>query len=547
MQLGNRLSARIPVQFRNMKSPTPTVLGFHEIFQSPIFCHKRPWLRATWLVPLALIAVCGSLAAQTERNWILSTGTGEWFEEENWQDENIPTAGERAIFNLGANPPYTVELDDTVTIDSLRVNQDNMVLDLAGQAMNLTATGNGPADLGLGIGMDEDDNATMTLQGGATLTTVQMRLGSDADAVGNLTLQGNNTRLQVNSQGNTFLGLNGTAFLTIRSGAELRVDSATNDQVNVANNSSSSATILVESGGSLVIENPSSLDLRSGSYDVTVRDDGYLFARNLRFFGSNGTVTVDDGEIELQLNLEMGRANSGTDRVDILNGGVVEAQGSLLMGWTSSGSTSILEVSGSNATDPSRLLIAQQGRLGIRSKTQTGGGVGHLIVADGGVVTFGEWLHIDSNSILEVDGGTVTASRLDAEFPSTIALTLHTGVFDAPIRILEGSLNGDVNLSADDSLFDLSLATGFTANLHDVFGVIRYEGALDGMFHGLNEGDILTVGGYEFQFSYGSGNDSLMTLTVIPEPHGVILALLALGGLLSRRKFQLFGKNRSLR
>lgn len=80
-----------------------------------------------------------------------------------------------------------------------------------------------------------------------------------------------------------------------------------------------------------------------------------------------------------------------------------------------------------------------------------------------------------------------------------------------------------------NSIFELSLAPGFSADLEDVFGVMQYFGDLTGMFDGLDEGDVLTVGGYEFQIGYGSGSGDMITLTVIPEPNAALLLLAGVG------------------
>lgn len=157
-------------------------------------------------------------------------------------------------------------------------------------------------------------------------------------------------------------------------------------------------------------------------------------------------------------------------------------------------------------------------------------GIGFLTVQDGGHVSLSAELRSWSRGTVTVDGGTIQANEWLGAPDSTLALTLQTGVFDAPITVGDPFFSqGDALIT--DSVFELGLATGFSANLEDVFEVLRYGGDLTGTFAGLNEGDSLFVGGYEFQIGYGSGSSDVITLTVIPEP-GVGMMLAAAAALL---------------
>jgi hypothetical protein len=158
-----------------------------------------------------------------------------------------------------------------------------------------------------------------------------------------------------------------------------------------------------------------------------------------------------------------------------------------------------------------------------------------LFVTNGGEVNVAGNINLWSESTIHVEGGSsLNAAGLESAAGGTLEMVLHSGEF-APlittrnITIISGLL------------LDISAENGFTADVNDTFQLLAYGGGgLTGTFAGLTEGDTITVGGYDFQLSYGIGGDDFISLnvTAIPEPSttAAIFGALALLLVMVRRK-----------
>lgn len=167
-------------------------------------------------------------------------------------------------------------------------------------------------------------------------------------------------------------------------------------------------------------------------------------------------------------------------------------------------------------------------------------GTGILEVEEGGALLVTGDFSIASNGTLRTREGQIimgdafTASaNLSFDSGSIWEMTLFSSQANG-LPVLE--MNGDASLG--DATFDLLLSTGFVAELGDVFTLMEYTGDLNGQFDGLNEGDWITAGIYQFELGYGGGFDDAITLTtvVIPEPGGLVLGLLGVALCLRRRR-----------
>lgn len=515
---------------------------------------------AIWM-PLSL----QPLQAQTEREWSNTAG-GDWATAGNWVDDTVPSEGERAIFGLGQDPAYTVTLGDTRDIGSLHVDTDRMNLSVAtGETLTLTDEAAGDfndnsdafdatSSLMIGRGnASEDHTGTMTLSSG-TLTVQSLLLGGTNGSFGELHITGSNTVFnQTGTDSNdAVISYRGDAILRVSDGAEANfgfIRMARRLAPNVSQ-------IIVEDEGSVLTYSTRLEVSYRNPTEVIVRDGGTLIGNGrtrIAERGSPALFTIDNASAEFNATVEMGvHENTGTLR--IINGSTVEVTDSMYVGFNTSGASpggGVVEVIGEDSLLTSTHTVALGGTPGSDN-----GGVGRLTVEEDGLVqltaTLQSWsqgtveirsggrveasnYQAVSGSVFTMDGGSFQANAWNADADSVFQLTLHTGQFDAPI-ILGDEFLGGGDATITDSLFELSLEAGFSADLEDVFEVMHYFGDLTGTFAGLSEGDVLTANGYEFQIGYGSGNNDMITLTVIPEPGAVAMLLLAAGLLGLRRR-----------
>ncbi|MCK4624708.1 MAG: PEP-CTERM sorting domain-containing protein, partial [Phycisphaerae bacterium] len=233
-----------------------------------------------------------------------------------------------------------------------------------------------------------------------------------------------------------------------------------------------------------------------GTLNIT---NGGVVSNTTGYIDSIGEVTVD-GNGSTWANtygLFVGLHGQGT--LNITNGGAVSNS----YGYISSWSDSIGEVT----VDGSGSTWANSGNLSVGHYE----GQGTLNITDGGTVTVGGNLSINSQSTLNI----LLASPGD------------------PLLNVAGdaTLNGMLNVD---------LASGFALNQGDLFILIDLtdiSNTITGTFTGLAEGDSVgNFDGLDLLISYAGGDGNDVTLSAIPEP--ATLSLLVMGGLALIRRRQ---------
>lgn len=503
----------------------------------------RSWVAGVFA--LGFLAFGPFAMGQTERFWTSEQG-GEWFDSGNWADDEVPTAGERAIFDLEQPTAYEVELDDPVNTGGLQVRNDVVTLDLSGENLTLTEAPTGSysnndnldlqAALMIGRGVSGDHyDGSLVIEGGGVVTTTSLMIGGTSSSSGVLTLQGSGTQLVVqNSEiDNAIVGVRGYGEFNVLSGA-----TATFEGGMVGGRAATGTFRMTVDGTGSAVYSDANLFLGRFSRDseIMVQNGGHIEAASTLQMGRDSTLTFDNATGTFGA-LNMG-ISDGTLTMIIRNGSEVAFSGSIqITQGSASDIESYVEVTGSN----SLLTVGSSMFVGGTTATDREE-IGVVTVSDGGTVEVDGRLRLWSEGTLALDAGTVQASELDARAGSVFALTLHTERFDPDLRLVEaGGFDGDVFLNfvnGDGVTLDLDLATGFSANIDDVFTVLSYEGILTGTFQGLDQGDTFMVGGYEFQIDYGFTFDDAITLTVIPEPGvaGLLLAPLLAWAMRRRRK-----------
>jgi hypothetical protein len=85
------------------------------------------------------------------------------------------------------------------------------------------------------------------------------------------------------------------------------------------------------------------------------------------------------------------------------------------------------------------------------------------------------------------------------------------------------------------AILSFNVLTGTPFSTSSVFTLATYGGSLSGAFSGWTNNGVYTIGGGDYIFSYGTGSNSAITLTAVPEPGTLGLLGLALGGFFARR------------
>lgn len=364
--------------------------------------------------------------------------------------------------------PYPVDSEFTVVLTQ---NVTNQWLRAANGTFHMVLNLNGfsyeTTSSDSGHTYIQGNDVTLELTGGAVTLPV-FSVGRTAGTTGKLILAGSSTTL--NASGVSYISNAGTGALEITGGAKMNTTAG----LTVAHAAAGSGSVLIEGAGSAL--------------------------------NTTGSLTVAIG-------------GSGSGSLEIKAGGqLVTSGGGNIRFALTSGSTSTGLITGQN----SRLEGAA---ISIGGADNSVGGAAQVYVTDSAAFVARGLLRVYQGGFLEVEDALVTSNHLTADTGSTLSLILDSPFAgdQAFIMVANNVTLGDVNLN-------LSLAEGVSYAANDMISLINYGGILTGQFAGYDDGDILNVGGVDFQLSYGSGAASSISLTVIPEPGTVVLII---GGVLA--------------
>ncbi|MFN4259817.1 MAG: beta strand repeat-containing protein [Gemmataceae bacterium] len=337
----------------------------------------------------------------------------------------------------------------------------------------------------------------------------------------------------IDLQGNTtfFGGTSNTAALTITgpisgTGA-LNLDGTNDAQIILANPNlvpnnfvgdttvETGVAVTLNNGdvaipGNLIIQTGASVTLAQNNQIAdtgAVTVDGLLDMTGITetIFGlsGNGTVDIEQGQLTIDNNIAFPFEFDGT---------IIGANGNLRK--TGSGEFTLNgdnTYSGITEIDNGTLLIngtTSSSTFQISNGT-LGGGVGATagtigpINATGGFIAPGN-TGLDFLGILNVEGDstfnqfTVFVAELGGTIPGTEMDQLNvTGILDLGTAVLQANF-----------------VNNFNPNVGDVFTIIQTTGGVTGIFNGLNEGDILNVGGRAMRISYLNNNVTLEAVQV---------------------------------
>lgn len=378
----------------------------------------------------------------------------------------MPGASDLALFNT-AN--YADGSEFTVTLTGSPVTNQNFCLmganattlnfDLNGGSYTTTLTGSGDSRVGNDAGV-----VVLNLYGGGSFNAGNLNIGHNSVSDGTINVSGATTALNISAASS--IGSAGNGTLNVTSGGTY----------------SSTAAITVANGA-----------------------------------GSQGEVKVSGANSKFNLSTGVGLVvgSSGTANLVVENGGGLTNSGAnstaVIRFSTGSGSTSTALITGTNSK-------LEGGNIDIGGNASSVGGSADITVADGGDFAARGAIQLWNTSSLVVDSGTVSSGgNFTAYSGSEIGFVLSSENITPFIAVGNNlTLNGSVTLS-------LSLGTSPAFDINDTVTLFGYTGSLSGSFAGIAQGDILNVGAYQFQIDYGSGSNSAISLTAVPEPSTALL------------------------
>jgi autotransporter-associated beta strand protein len=413
---------------------------------------------------------------------------------------------------------------------------------------NVTVTGNIIRTGGAGV-----ENETLTLDG-AILDLSGNQIGTGATDVNFVARSGTLRNLGE---------LNGGGTLNKSGTGTLHLDTA-NSYTGAT--TVSAGALHVSHGGALggttngtSVSDGAVLEL---SNDITVSGEGLVLAGSgvsntgaLRSTSGDNTYTgnitlasaarIQSDADTLTLDAASGSAIAGTD-VAVTFGGagniaVADAIATGTGGLTKEG-TGILRLLGVNsftgATSLNEGTLIVNGSLAATAND--------LTVADNAIL--GGTGTIGANAVLNGDlrTGTTAANGSVGTLTFTDPGAANPGVgFGATgtwlVDLIEGTSASDRlamegNLLIDPAaILSFNVLTGTPFSTSSVFTLATYGGSLSGAFSGWTNNGVYTIGGGDYIFSYGTGSNSAITLTAVPEPGTLGLLGLALGGFFARR------------
>lgn len=540
-----------------------------------------------------LLSACPGVVMADDYFWSSPAG-GSFQQETNWGPDfdTIPGPGDAAIFDLDAT--YTVGLSGDVENERLEAADGEVTLDLGGHEYTTTFNFNLSDQLwGMMIAGNTNEEATLTIQGG-TLNTVATVIGAANGASGSLVVTGSTTvwnNPSIAAWDQNSIGFEGgSGSLRIENGATANFGSMAigyrDNAVGSVTVTGAGTTLNLDGGWNMGFNNDttSQFEVSDGAEvnfsEVTGRGNwnAIQMLQRSQSEGSSVSLIVDNATFNTETSARIGNHGGASANAELIirNGGVftmtrIDSLYNSGDGITAGNRTnSLIRVE----TGGELIVISNDINLGIDVGFGNGG-VGVMEVLSGGQVTTNRlrlaYTHGTAEGTLRVfgnnsqvsvgpgglsfgnsSGGTGTLEIGDQGFidimgnltfvensGSIYSLTLSTGQFSAGVSVGNRLHLFDANLVVD-------LAPGFNAQIDDVFQILAYTPDpdynpffgpnTDEQFNGFGEGDIVTVGLYEFRISYSEDLAGFITLTTvaIPEPGAMVLSLFGVVLLLRR-------------
>lgn len=521
---------------------------------------------------LAIIFLGGIIHINLHATTSWQDASGGDFNDGTKWSAGAPDATTTAIFNLGTANAYSITFNLDGNANHLRVDTDKVIFSIGAGANDRTLTLAGSALFGDNTGNNAEATlsrgtlsasgdlhvgqralGTFTVSDGATASLGGLlHAGFRAGGDGTITVTGADSSITTGNGTNT-VGRQGEGRLEVLDSAEVTFgqnlfvgDRAPGGSVLVDN-------ARLEAGFSVQVgRDGGSFTTQQGNGALTIQNGGEMeITRDLivgtwinssnQNSGATGTVTVTgtDSKLEAGQTLTIGQGTTNNVNTDYRGILLIEAGGRLTTGGGEpansydarvgiSGGVGEMTVQGAG----SRWVHSSD--IGLNSLYVGGTSVGQsgsgtLAIRDGGLVEVDDLVKIYDGSILEMASGRLESTGLSLDAGGRFDLTLAAGDLAQACIALTGEFDPG---GAD---FDFSLDPGFSASIDDVFQIVTFDSMSASTFAGLGEGAVLTSGSRFFQVSYGLELPNAFTLTVIPEPRGVALALVALLFLTVRR------------
>ncbi len=392
-----------------------------------------------------------------------------------------------------------------------------------------------------GLFVGYDGQGTLNITNGGAVSNTYGYIGCWFNVTGVVTVDGNGS-IWANS-GSLCVGYDGQGTLNITNGGIV---------------SNTCGYIGIEHGtGEVTVDGNGSTWTNSGDLIVGCEGQGTLNITNggvvsntTGYIDSIGEVTVD-GNGSTWANtygLFVGLHGQGT--LNITNGGAVSNSYGYISSWSDSIGEVTVDGSGSTWANSGNLSVGHyegQGTLNITNGGAVSNSYGYIgfwsdcigeVTVDGNGSTWtnsGSLFvgHHEGQGTLNItDGGTVTVGgNLSINSQSTLNILL-ASPGDPLLNVAgDATLNGMLNVD---------LASGFALNQGDLFILIDLtdiSNTITGTFTGLAEGDSVgNFDGLDLLISYAGGDGNDVTLSAIPEP--ATLSLLVMGGLALIRRRQ---------
>lgn len=384
---------------------------------------------------------------------------GNFSDETRWAAPSAPGVNDTVTFNGGSYPENS---EFTVTLTE---NVTNQWLRVSGnRAVHVTLNLNGYTYSTTSTDNShtyfQGEDATLTFTGGTANLPV-FSIGRSAGSLGKLILTGSGTTLNATTE--SYIANAGTGSLEITDGAKLNTTAI----VRIAHGANANGSLLIEGSGSALNATGAAVIIAgNGTASLEIKDGGQLVAS-----GGSGNIRF---------------AQTG----DSTSIGLITGQNSKLEG-------SGISIGGADTAK---------------------GGVAQVYVRDSASMIARGTLRVFEGSLLEVEDAQVVSSHFTGDLNSTLSL-----VITEPLAVEQALITVTNNVALDNMELILDLASGTTFAANEVIHLVNYGGILTGQFLNMDDGDLLNVGGYDFLLSYGSGEASSISLTVVPEPGTVVL------------------------